>query len=1091
MNSSGILQYGLVITTGLVLAACSTECPNSARYTTSSIGPGVRYDLVAGIESVPWPNDSLCWLDDADPGPCLPNLPTAMLEPYPAGWVRAIDATRGWSTNGPIVVPFSRAADVQSGSAVDLARLLALQQDNDWSNDAIYLVDLETGLPHTLDFPATRGSFILHQPIALDPSDVRRGEPSLTVETIYEGLGSQTTKLTTGSETSEGPLYRQDWDTDSDGTLDVPVLLPGHICDIPTKAADGSQSSSVQRDRCLADELVDAYDSAKNTLRIYPRTPLAQGRRYAVVIMDRLVDNDERPVQSPFSGVSHPRQVAVAERVLHWLGTPDLARYYGPVPEDITAHVRFVWGFTTGAPSKDLRSLFRRYQPDFFLAAGSTSSIATHVTLERQYALDASCSGISARSTLSALMREVLNLSPTEERATVDSYGSISSVVVGTLSHPTYPDVAMDPLVEVTSHSGAITDIPFWLTVPKTATSESPLRIVVVSHEQGSHRLEGLRWAGHWASLGLATLGFDRIGTDIDTLNEAVANAQLQFDQSCTGNLYLDLMRPRSDSHTWHANNLSDVDPDVVATRRRWRLDAIELATIARCLKSSVVTSNSIDMHRELSPGAFFGVGTGAATAALAASLAPGEVPLIMVDPATSPERAWSRGATWGAAKTNLWHVFGPRLAGVPAKSLDGVATRCNSTDSSIRLVNADTPGTGIEVGCLPLPFVDKNGNRLLNNGATAIATNLSSLSRRCVAMTKDGHFSMGLPAAANDAIELSIYDSLDVVIRLGRDADCALVSDSLVPAFVLGSGGTEESVSSILTTAHGLGLERQSSELLHALDLAASAFTLANPAPFVADLAQPIHPTDSRGVLLSISSGDTIVPNDEGLTLARAARLIPRFPPENLDTYWELAADTTPRVASALTKPTAAARVEGARLDEGVPRLSRFPPNKSNCGSNVTSAPDLSASCPTPPLDEEKCSQSLPDLDALAGTEAGFGAVQPIPSLRLARYAGLPESGNLTDLWSPQSRVIGPSVQPSHPNWPFVAMALPLANPWGSHGIPRDDLCQRFRFGTYLPYLFGQFIATGGTDYAPVTNRETQQCLAQPSTCTFLTLIE
>jgi hypothetical protein len=108
-----------------------------------------------------------------------------------------------------------------------------------------------------------------------------------------------------------------------------------------------------------------------------------------------------------------------------------------------------------------------------------------------------------------------------------------------------------------------------------------------------------------------------------------------------------------------------------------------------------------------------------------------------------------------------------------------------------------------------------------------------------------------------------------------------------------------------------------------------------------------------------------------------------------------------------------------------------------------------------------------------------------------LARYAGRPNVDNLTELWSPQSRVLGPSVQPTHPSWPFVALALPLADPLGSHGIPRDDLCQQFRFGTYLPYLIGRFIATGGTDYPPVTNRETQLCLAHPVDCPFLTLTE
>jgi hypothetical protein len=292
----------------------------------------------------------------------------------------------------------------------------------------------------------------------------------------------------------------------------------------------------------------------------------------------------------------------------------------------------------------------------------------------------------------------------------------------------------------------------------------------------------------------------------------------------------------------------------------------------------------------------------------------------------------------------------------------------------------------------------------------------------------------------------------------------------------------------------------------LDAIDIAASAFMLANPAPFVAELAQPNNPPASRGLLMSLSPGDKVVPPDEGMALGRAARLIPRFPPENLPRYPEMAAETTPSVlSSALGKPTAAARIEWAHSEEGVPRLKRFPPDASTCGTNVVGDSGLDSmchpacdvnldnpcdgamscvqgTCQTLAPSPEDCAESLPDLDALAGKLPGFGAVQPIPLLRLARYAGHLRADNLADLWRPQSRLIGSLVQPTHPDWPFVAMAMPLADPLGSHGIPRDDLCQRFRFGNYVAYLLGRFIATQGTDYPPVTSRDTQQCLANPT---------
>lgn len=1072
-------QSALAVALGTVVAACSNEIPDFARRGQSPAGPSVRYDLFAGTQAVPWPNDTLCWLDDEQPGPCLPNLPTATLSPYLASWVVAINATRGWSPNGPIVLPITRATDAQSGFAIDLARLLALQQDHDWSNDAIYLVDLETGLPHTLDFPTTRGSFILQQTIELDPSDVRRAEPSLTAETIYEGLDSSTTAVASATDSVDGSMYHQRWDSDSDGVIDVPSILPGRRCSAPIAATEGNNTLALLRDRCLADEVVDVYDPATNTLRLYPRAPLAQGRQYAVVLTDRLVDSEERPIQSPFADVSHPRQHRLAERVLDWLKTPDLGRYYGSVTDNPSQHVRFVWGFTTATPSADLARRFRRLQPDVHAQTTAPTSTTTRLTLERQHDLDATCSSGSLRRTIAELLREQLGLTATEEQATLQSLGSIASVVIGTFSHPTYGD---DTIAERVPPIASRTDIPFWLTVPRMTSPDSALPFVLVSHEQDSGQIEGLRWAGYWASLGLATVGFARTGTPTDALDLAISRVQQHSGDECSTAFLLDLGRPRSDADAWYDRYLSDVDPDVVATRDRWRRDAVEMATLAKSLESSSEVIGSFAPARQLSPAGAFGVGTGAATAALAASLLHGTLSVIMVDPATSPDRAWRRGATWGAPPSNLWHVFGPRLAGVPVDAKDS-ATRCGPKEASIRLVSADATQRGTEVGCLPL------GGILSEDGATAIATNLTTMGRRCVAVSKSGQFSLGLPAAANDAFELSIYDSLDVVVRLGRDADCALVSESLEPLLVLGGGTLNASDSSIVAPTHGVGLERQSSELLHALDLAGAAFSPANPAPFVSELAQPNHPTDARGLLLSVTPGDSVVTPDEGLMLARAARLVPTFLPKTLETYWELAADVTPSIASALTKPTAAARVEEARLQEGAPRLERFPVNLSICGSNESSDSGLAAVCTEPKLTEERCAQYLPDLDALAGTAAGFGARQPVPSLRLARYAGRPEFDNLTELWSPQSRVIGLAVQPTHPDWPFVALALPLADPLGAHGMARDDLCRGFRFGTYMAYLVGQFIASGGTDYPPVTRRDTQQCLATPESCSFLTL--
>jgi hypothetical protein len=129
-----------------------------------------------------------------------------------------------------------------------------------------------------------------------------------------------------------------------------------------------------------------------------------------------------------------------------------------------------------------------------------------------------------------------------------------------------------------------------------------------------------------------------------------------------------------------------------------------------------------------------------------------------------------------------------------------------------------------------------------------------------------------------------------------------------------------------------------------------------------------------------------------------------------------------------------------------------------------------------------------------LASEDSPFGAVRPVPYLRLARYAGPLRAENLKEMWQPQFRILGPLAQPLHSDWPLLALALPLANPGGSHGIVRDDLCHAFRFGNYVPYLTAHFMASSGTRYAPVFYRDTQQCLQDPRNlpgCNFIQLLD
>lgn len=1098
MKLSGSVNHlPIVWVFSVAAAACSSRVPEEVRPATPERSTQIRWDLSDGISGVPWPNDALCWLDETRSGPCRPNLPIVQQNPTVAEWIDSINATRGWPTTGPIVIPFARSVDASAGPAIDLSWLLSLQQDADPSNDAIYLIDLETGLPQPLFFPMTRGSHTLHAPLALDLADTHRSEPSLLVETINEQLDAE-------AQPTGAPRYSLERDLDSDGVIDVPAILPGHPCPTLPESTTEQARERVLRDRCLADALVDTFDAADDTLRLYPRSPLVEHRAYAVVITERLLDNRGRSVRGPFSSAVHPSQRAELQRVERWFADPSRADYYGINPSGVQGKVRFAWAFTTSSPTADLKRTYAQFKKSRRESDPSAPSSETRLVLPHQFDLDASCpAGGGPRAALSTLLRRSMALSESEGLALDESLRSVRSIASGAFAHVPFPQERTTRSTEA-AHIRSV-DVPVWLALPRSA-STSPLRVVVVSHARETSHLEALRWAGQWASLGLATLTIRR-------RHEGMVSADLrrelapQFETLCSTALIDQLLAQRAEVAP-DEPRIADVSTDLLRTRELWHHESLEIATLADLLNSGSVQGAASIASDSFEVTALVGIGTGAAPSAMAATLLEVTPTLVLIDPATSPDRAWRRGATWGAGRNLLWTVFGPRLSGVPAAQLE--VTRCTNKDASLRLVTAEAPVLGSEIGCLPL---QQDGALLFPDGGTIVATNLTTHARRCVSLSTDGKFSLGLPAATGDQLSLEVFDRPNVLERFGRDRDCQVPEQALPPLFVFG-GDSETGV--ISAPVGGFGLERQSSELRRVLDLAGAVFSSANPTPFVAALSQPARPMDSRGMLIIVSPGDAIVPPDEGLGLAIAAKLVPQLPADGLARFPDLASDVTPmELANALRKPTAAARIDWARLLEGVPRLQRFPPDASACAQNVNTdaaieqlcrptclessscAPGLqcvSGRCDPSTPTEVSCSESLADVDALANEDSPFGAIRPVPYLRLARYAGALRADNLKEMWQPQYRILGPLVQPLHPDWPVVALSLPLASPWGSHGIVRDDLCQAFRFGNYVPYMIGHFAATRGTQYAPIVRRETQQCLQSPRAttgCDFVDLVD
>ena len=143
-----------------------------------------------------------------------------------------------------------------------------------------------------------------------------------------------------GEDRNNDGVLDFDEDRDGDGHLDTANLLNPTAC-------DEYQEGAIDRQRCIADELMTFYERESNTLILRPVWPLEQRCRYAVVLTERLKGEDGSPVRSPFKGVNVSDQSEALKEV-----GPLLSRY------DLSAdQVAFAWTFTTGTMTHDLEAL--------------------------------------------------------------------------------------------------------------------------------------------------------------------------------------------------------------------------------------------------------------------------------------------------------------------------------------------------------------------------------------------------------------------------------------------------------------------------------------------------------------------------------------------------------------------------------------------------------------------------------------------------------------------------------------------------------------------------------------------------------------
>jgi hypothetical protein len=268
-------------------AACSQGAPDKGlAQAVDHGGPKVAFDLTAApMPLIPFPNDVAATADQNSPTGLRVNSSIAAPTQLESRQRALVDTLDGFGTFAPISVSFDRD--------IDIASLVAAQNDADPANDGVFLVNLATGVATPVDVCGG------HFPITLsNPSQYFENDPSAGV---FNLLFPATNVL--------GPL---------------PV-------------------STVRQQ---ADNVLGCYELSTHTLIVRPVVPLLQDTRYAVVLTNRIHDASGNAISSPHAGINHSSQTQeLAPLLLHLPAGVALA------------DIAYTWAFTTQSTSRSLELL--------------------------------------------------------------------------------------------------------------------------------------------------------------------------------------------------------------------------------------------------------------------------------------------------------------------------------------------------------------------------------------------------------------------------------------------------------------------------------------------------------------------------------------------------------------------------------------------------------------------------------------------------------------------------------------------------------------------------------------------------------------
>jgi hypothetical protein len=1122
----------------VALASCAVDTiPAGLQATPPGAGPGVVFDLLhTPLPDIPQPNDIATFADPTSrTGRRIDAslvAPTSMDEVARAQF----DEMEGWGTTAPITVRFTSEAGADPRvAALDLEDLRLRMQSTDWdtTDDAVYVVNLTTGVPALVDVGQGNFPMTIVRSTSYYPNDPRASANSLVEETVEEGAGLAQSD------------YRPSLDTDFDGVLDHPdtlgALPPGGVSGI--------------------DDLMPWYERETDTLILRPLLPLEEKTEYAVVVTDRMHGPDGQPVRSPFPEVYHPAQRASIQHLQSLLGDATRANYYGDIAGTGLAHVAFAWTFTTQPVTEDmllLRDGLYGKGPFARLAAQYPPRVEPIQAAGKALAPEDEPSGwqslsecarpsqtpyiahwVDAKQAITTLLPQLFPLSATQQQGLLDSLDAVDYFVVGT--YPT-PYLVGDPASidpddhfhanfttgEATVHTD---QGHFWLSVPKaTGSAKPPFPVAFWHHGTTLFDTEMFIHAGRYAKNGLALASIDAPGHGlyVDPGQQFFLRALLStsclepFTNAIDSGRDIDLNGdgiPDSGGLIWSAHILRTRD-----NVRQAVVDAMQLTrTLAsfdgKALADEDYNGNGVldDLAGDFNGDGVVDVG-GPGVPIYASGGSLGGI-VSMIQGAVDPQvvAAAPVSGTGGFMDTAmrgvvtpvpvLEQVLGPLIVSVPAAGLTDSA--CTSDQRSVRWYVNDLFNTRqIEIACLDASEVDA--------GMTVLVRNSTNGELRCARTGDGGTFRVPIPTSVGDVVAIQVLGAADAVdsyktcntvegAPLGRAITTwEQAATSFTPVATEGLNCTSTTGcaqfrqtfypvgSTLVAPQEGLGLQRQTPDFRQIVSLSQAALDPADPVNYARYYmlrslrALDGTPSAPRPLLVATTAGDDEVTTASGLAFARAAGALPFLPPGAVTKMPEYADYATPQAlwdAFGGESPNQLLIEKGQM--EGVARLGRTP--GSACGVNYVS----SATCNAPPMPSATtCGETLYDADWLGERLDDYGQQHAATPLRMARVATTHavDAASLATAWAPRLR--GKPFANDDAAWtpgpPLVASVTAYLDPTGQHDWSVGDPCQAWDGTTYMDNLLAHFFATGGQDLYYLSHPTSHGCLATTS-CPFL----